>query len=422
MNTRTTKRSTKESIRKPYRSSAATYTDYKNEIPDGDYYGLKHSEFKKPWLPASGYDEMEYKWDFPLEYLNPIHVDFETPDMGKYNFPGAQPVNPNWNPPNWNPQYPLPDYPASKPEARKKPGTKGGTQIVWTYCEGQDFEFCPGETVAVQFTEYTTDRIESVDAGEGEIIPPARGKLGESKHRPGYPEGTYTVMVRIPEAAGMEYNVTSTTKSGETCVSHGTQRQNCLDPCGEMSIGYTSAQMMTGTSQTLTVQNGDPHSVYRYELSGGGTLKDTGNGTMQYTAPDTNPNCENNPTITVRDKRTGAVCATLKMGVSSAEASGDAYQINNVQKELFESTCRVQGSDQCGELWWSWSYWKYDCQGVGTPSGDMGTVWCWQNIGACPVGVTCRSNLSASTLCNQGPVDTRTAYQKQQGCCPAALA
>lgn len=419
MNTRTTKRSTKESIRKPYRSSAATYTDYKNEIPDGDYYGLKHSEFKKPWLPASGYDEMEYKWDFPLEYLNPIHVDFETPDMGKYNFPGAQPVNPNWNPPNWNPQYPLPDYPASKPEARKKPGTKGGTQIVWTYCEGQDFEFCPGETVAVQFTEYTTDRIESVDAGEGEIIPPARGKLGESKHRPGYPEGTYTVMVRIPEAAGMEYNVTSTTKSGETCVSHGTQRQNCLDPCGEMSIGYTSAQMMTGTSQTLTVQNGDPHSVYRYELSGGGTLKDTGNGTMQYTAPDTNPNCENNPTITVRDKRTGAVCATLKIGVSAANATGVAYRMNYVSREFY-AVCATWDYTRCGELWWSWSEWNYDCHGVGGPADFSFNAFCWQNLGPCPPNhPDCRT--TASVNCNAGPFDMRTEAQKQNGCCPAAL-
>lgn len=420
MNTRTIKRSTKESIRKPYRSSAATYTDYKDEIPDSEYYGRKHSEFKKPWLPASGYDEMEYKWDFPLEYLNPIHMDFETPDMGKYNFPGAQPVNPNWNPPNWNPQYPLPDYPASKPEARKKPGTKGGTQIVWTYCEGQDFEFCPGETVAVQFTEYTTDRIESVDAGEGEIIPPARGKLGESKHRPGYPEGTYTVMVRIPEAAGMEYNVTSTTKSGETCVSHGTQRQNCLDPCGEMSIGYTSAQMMTGTSQTLTVQNGDPHSVYRYELSGGGTLKDTGNGTMQYTAPDTNPNCENNPTITVRDKRTGAVCATLKIGVSAANATGVAYRMNYVSRELYRAVCATWEYTRCGELWWSWYEWRYDCHGVGGPTDPSSNTWCWQNLGLCPPNYpNCRTTTNEN--CNAGPLDMRTEAQKQNGCCPAAL-
>lgn len=412
-------RKNKETTRKPYRSNAAFYTDYKDEIPDGDYYGLKHSEFKKPWLPASGYDEMEYKWDFPLEYLNPISVDFEVPDMGKYKFPDAPTVNPNWTPPRWNPQYPTPEFPKPKPYAKKKPGTNGGTQIVWTYCEGQDFEFCPGETVAVQFTEYTTDRIVSVDAGEGEIIPPARGKLGESKHRPGYPEGTYTVMVRIPEAAGMEYNVTSTTKSGETCVSHGTQRQNCLNPCGEMSIGYTSAQMMTGTSQTLTVQNGDPHSVYRYELSGGGTLKDTGNETMQYTAPDTNPNCENNPTITVRDKRTGAVCARLKISVSSASVSGSAYRILYVSDSLFQSPCRVGYSGDCGDLWWSWWYWTYDCQGAGTPSSPTASVFCWQNIGPCPPGVTCWSN--ASSICNQDPIDLRTEEQKQQGCCPSAI-
>jgi hypothetical protein len=430
MNTRTTKRSTKESIRKPYRSSAATYTDYKNEIPDGDYYGLKHSEFKKPWLPASGYDEMEYKWDFPLEYLNPIHVDFETPDMGKYNFPGAQPVNPNWNPPNWNPQYPLPDYPASKPEARKKPGTKGGTQIVWTYCEGQDFEFCPGETVAVQFTEYTTDRIESVDAGEGEIIPPARGKLGESKHRPGYPEGTYTVMVRIPEAAGMEYNVTSTTKSGETCVSHGTQRQNCLDPCGEMSIGYTSAQMMTGTSQTLTVQNGDPHSVYRYELSGGGTLKDTGNGTMQYTAPDTNPNCENNPTITVRDKRTGTVCATLKIGVGDpASYYGVAYIIYQPCAVLvgpLPRLCPQMGDMLLGSRYCSDPYQAYNCDGTKAEPGFLNPALVC-GVQSSAVYTDPLMDLYYMARCESlhkysGTVDLRTSDQKLSGCCPAALA
>ncbi len=417
-------RKNKETTRKPYRSNAAFYTDYKDEIPDGDYYGLKHSEFKKPWLPASGYDEMEYKWDFPLEYLNPISVDFEVPDMGKYKFHDAPTVNPNWTPPRWNPQYPTPEFPKPKPYAKKKPGTNGGTQIVWTYCEGQDFEFCPGETVPVKFTEYTTDRIESVDAGEGEIIPPTTGRLGESKHRPGYPEGTFTVAVKIPETAGMTYDVTSTTKSGETCVSRGTQRSNCLSPCGEMSVGYTSPQMTTGTSQTLTVQDGDPHSVYSYELSGGGTLKDTGNGTMLYTAPDSNPNCADDPTITVRDKRTGTVCATLKMGVGDPASTGVAYIIYKsceVYVGPMPSVCSDMGDMLLGLRYVHDPFQAYLCDGTKAGSSRPNCGVQSSAVYTDPLQDLYYLNRCYSLHEYSGTVDVRTDEQKLSGCCPAAL-
>lgn len=402
-------RKNKETVHKPYRSNSSFYTDYRDEIPDADYYGLKHSEFKKPWLPASGYDNMEYRWDFPLEYLNPITVDFEVPDMGKYQFPGAPTVNPNWESDRWNPQYPTPDFPNPKQYAKKKPGESRAVQIAWTYCEGKDFEYCPGETVAVQFTEYTTDPIESADAGEGEIVRTSLGRLGESKHRPGYPEGTFTMMVKIPETAGRDYTVTATTKSGETCVSRGTQRSSCLGGCEGVSIGYTTLQMLTGSSQTLTVNNADPATLYEWSVTGGGSTTEQKGTSTVFTAPEANPDCANTPTISIRNAATGEVCATLKIGVSS-DVGGDAYVVDegDVCGSPLAGFCNCRGYRS-----------RYNC--AGTLSSQIyiylgaGTCY-WHPTPPAPQGCPAEACTVDST-----PTDIRTVEQKAAGCCPEAL-
>lgn len=454
-------RKNKETSRKPYRSDAAFYTDYKDEIPDGDYYGLKHSEFKKPWLPASGYDEMEYKWDFPLEYLNPISADFEVPDMGKYKFPDAPTVNPNWTPPRWNPQYPTPEFPEPKPYAKKKPGTNGGTQIIWTYCEGHGFEFCPGETVSVKFTEYTTDPIVAVDAGGAPIIRTPFGMLGESRHRPGYPEGTFTVTIKIPETTGRDIDVTATTKSGETCVSRGTQRATCLG-CEGVSILYTSTQMQVGESQLLSVNNPMMGTKYEWELIGPGTLTEQRGLNTAYIAPSSNPNCRS-ASIRLFDYNTRQICALLSIAINAytdpgkvafREANND-YHADYVCAKLAPDPCDIvmdclsENPDNPGfAIGYRCTYTEYACDGspimalqyvkTGCPPqmnailtekqhcASYGTSCCGGGCNKCSdanaIALAQQVLIEANCINIRGPWgDVRTQDMKDAGCCPSQL-
>jgi hypothetical protein len=67
-----------------------------------------------------------------------------------------------------------------------------------------------------------------------------------------------------------------------------------------LTIGYTSLVMSLNESQTLTAEGGC--KPYTWTLvAGGGTLTDNGDGTATYTAPSSNPNCVNNPTIGLMD-------------------------------------------------------------------------------------------------------------------------
>src|SRR4030042_5374103 len=78
----------------------------------------------------------------------------------------------------------------------------------------------------------------------------------------------------------------------------------------QLTIGG-SQQMSGGGTQSLTASGGC--GGYSWSLkAGGGTL--TGS---EYTAPTTNPNCENNPTICVTDSCGGKVCKQIAVNAYS---------------------------------------------------------------------------------------------------------
>jgi hypothetical protein len=408
-------RKNSETVHKPYRSNTSFYPDYREEVPDADYYGLKHSEFKKPWLPASGYDEMEYKFDFPLEYLNPNYIDIEVPDAWKYEFPNAPTVNPDWTPTRWNPQYPTPDFPKPKEYAKKKPGPNLGSKIVWLYCEGIDFTFCPGTTAQVQFVEYTTDPIVAIDTDLATLIRASFGRLGDSRHRPGYPEGTLTITIQIPESVNRDLNITATTESGETCVSRGTQSSSCLG-CEGVSIGYTSTQMIVNSSQTLSVVNPVAGTEYMWKVVGGGTLTEQRGLSTGYIAPESNPDCTIQPTIYLKDYATGQVCASLNIDITVNE-SWVAYKMLNEPDTVYEAYCRLFGTATCATVWNSLEKW-FSCSGELLNIINPGPL-CLTDRGACsPPYPDCMITLNSD--CNT-MVDVRTTAQKEAGCCPSAL-
>ena len=455
-------RKNSETVHKPYRSNQAFYTDYREEVPDADYYGLKHSEFKKPWLPASGYDEMEYKFDYPLEYLNPNYEDFELPDMGKYKFPDASTVNPDWTPTRWNPQYPPPDFPKPKENAKKKPGENQGSKIVWLYCEGVDFQYCPGETISVQFVEYTTDPIVSVNASGAQIIPTAFGRLGASSHRPGYPEGTFSVTVKIPDTVGPKLEITAITESGDTCVSKGTRRSSCMGGCEGVSIAYTTTTMQTGETQSLTVSNPVAGTEYEWQLDGPGALsQQRGLGTI-YQAPATNPNC-GGATIRLMDYNTRQMCDSVTFAINAytdltkvafREANND-YRAMYVCAAISPYPCHVRVACLDGNeenrgfaITYACTFTEYACDGsplkvlqrdyIGCPTQESivltekqrcssySTACCGDYCDKCGDANNVALGLAEQTkthcINTRGPWgDVRTQAMKDSGCCPSQL-
>jgi len=85
-----------------------------------------------------------------------------------------------------------------------------------------------------------------------------------------------------------------------------------------LNILYTSLQMSGGQSQTLTASGGC--GPYTWSLSPAlGTLTDNGDGTALYTAPDSNPGCQN-PVVTLTDCCGKSV--TIKLAINFGGFSG----------------------------------------------------------------------------------------------------
>jgi hypothetical protein len=213
------------------------------------------------------------------------------------------------------------------------------------------------------------------------------------------------------------------------------------------SILYTTQQMSVGQSQTLSMEASTYYCVeFTWALSGGGSLVTT--PSVVYTAPATNPNCNQNATISLLCN--GVVIDTLEIA------------INTVTGELAYRalSCRYEGSCETdtpwGTIYQSAYVWidRYLCDG--TYNGHETSV-CYVAGGACspPMPTDCEgcaatqhftacgvtydnSNrstcegtaLKCGTLCLWGlgpgaligePLDSRTPEQKAAGCCPAAL-
>jgi hypothetical protein len=198
---------------------------------------------------------------------------------------------------------------------------------------------------------------------------------------------------------------------------------DCLD-----TIEYTSLQMSTGQQQTLTASGGQSDECYSWKItSGGGSLSAATGKSVVYTAPTTNPNCTNNPTISLTCGR--AVVDTLQIAVNQVTGSYAAYQINGE----CEQGCRQLWSGMC-EYYYQYAQTKYTCSGnvysgpsvVGikafsTGCNDTNYPKCTNLKVACDKSGTC---VQAGGCCNTftvGTTDLRTAAQKTAGCCPAQL-
>lgn len=189
-----------------------------------------------------------------------------------------------------------------------------------------------------------------------------------------------------------------------------------LNPCCEdISIGYTTQQMECGEQQTLSVV-GDKACCGAKEYTWSktpaqGTLSPTTGLSTTYTAPATNPQCNYNPTITL--KCNGETVDTLKIAVTKTNylRAYLTYDKPGIVKRMGDYHC-----------WCRYDRRRWGCMGQDT--GIDATSACGVDLGACEatdprIGSACSDFPGNCTV--PEPIDVRTQTYKDNGCCPAAL-
>jgi len=129
-----------------------------------------------------------------------------------------------------------------------------------------------------------------------------------------------------------------------------------------------SQQASTGGQQVLSVMNYQTGLIYTWSIeSGGGSLSATTGQQVTYTAPDSNPNGENNPTIKLSVEDGGEVVSdTLSISVNAYTGAEVAYVI--VDSELTKNCTPGSPRTECEEVIW---FHNYDCS-----NNPLGDSWC----------------------------------------------
>lgn len=202
-----------------------------------------------------------------------------------------------------------------------------------------------------------------------------------------------------------------------------------LNPCpATASIGYTTKQMSVNNTQTLTAVPGTPGcgtTVYDWAITaGGGTLSSPTGDSVVYTAPATNAQCANNPTITLSCG--GILMDSLQLAVNATTPDADAYSagINPTSKCLFPPDVNCPAGrcnwEQCG-----FDRINYACSGTIRSTLTVGgQVSACVDFGTCAATKTyadCKSVYHTYAWWAANTVDCRTVEMKTAGCCPAGL-
>jgi len=162
--------------------------------------------------------------------------------------------------------------------------------------------------------------------------------------------------------------------------------------CGTATLSPTTLQMAVNTTQTLNISNPVTGVTYSWSIvSGGGSFSNETSTSIDYTAPATNENCDENPTIELR--RGTALCGTLKIAINGGEGYAVHYGVDTLSETPPLTICT-------GAI--------YNCDG---------TVGLEINFS------TCEFDLCIDCIgCASGSYcDVRDEGQKAAGCCPIQL-
>lgn len=211
---------------------------------------------------------------------------------------------------------------------------------------------------------------------------------------------------------------------------------SCSDPaCQTAVISYTTQQMGGDEVQTLTVTNPVAGCTYDWNISAGsGSLSASTGTSVDYTAPTTNADCANNPTITVGSG--GLTSDTLNIAVNTYTANPNyvaynevshhqtdpcsyniaAYTHNcaSVELNLLETCSYCSGITRgtCEPCCMGFIYSPPGCDGNWDCNGIICTM--------AKVIADCTS--CGGTGCAEGDTnDTRDPSYIAAGCCPAGL-
>jgi hypothetical protein len=209
---------------------------------------------------------------------------------------------------------------------------------------------------------------------------------------------------------------------------------NCTS-CESGRIGYITQQMSVDELQSFTVLDSDAECDYQWGISTGGGSMD-GN---TYTAPSTNVNCENNPTITLSTN--GTIIDTLTIAVNASNGQNVGYVYHNLDFEGSFPEC-TQTTGTCNGCYvqrdaWS-EYSNLHCDGTSTPSGwkcGHPSNITWWSCSYCDEGGNCEEGSDCPGDClyptsiaiinncrnTRGDEDQRTEQELAEGCCPQQL-
>jgi len=227
------------------------------------------------------------------------------------------------------------------------------------------------------------------------------------------------------------------------------------------SISFTTQQMSVNQTQNLSWNDNtvypaarpceDPMDAFEFtwSLSGGGSLSSTTSQATVYTAPATNPDCEQNVTISLMCN--GVAVDTLEIAINNPNQTGAAYVIKTCVYDAFCTTpCpppnyQPPGFAGCAKCATAWAQ-PYKCDGSTHPLGGYsvnGNLIGWRGTGSCVAVCSGRYPARQQTCVavdsygagygnileyyygipvgTFGLFDVRTAAQKAAGCCPAVL-
>lgn len=223
-----------------------------------------------------------------------------------------------------------------------------------------------------------------------------------------------------------------TIDTGQACDTIKVQVKSSAG-CIAESIGISgTTQMNVGESKTLTVLNSRPGVTYTWVVStGGGSISPATGTSTTYTAPASNPNCTNNPTIQLKIGTN--ICDSVRLAVNGSSSTNwvvwtytdfSCYQpgtncIINCSIQVNAYGC--DGLLKYGPCGYSKQCAGSLCNGDGCPGSQFPSCDTCKNspvdIPACYLG----SGYSLAYWLAKNPEDRRSSSEKASGCCPYQL-
>jgi len=178
-----------------------------------------------------------------------------------------------------------------------------------------------------------------------------------------------------------------------------------------------STQMSIGGTQTFTASGGTGPYTWSKSAGGGNINPSTG----AYDAPDTNEGCADNPTICVKDSTGQEECVNIAVNSWTGQEMAVRTWVNKTctctsPPYICNGSITNKSYNCAGDL-------IYDCTAGSQSSAYPDYASCAEAYSKNIAFPTCYSSTNTiDYLESISPVDLRTDYMKQQGCCPSDLA